>query len=163
MGNFSYERGNYHDLWMSLWLVEAKMGQKGDCPWWHSPSFCKQACCHWLLSPLGLSSRHHSEFKIDWQPFFFVFSKHYFPSRLWTPQGQRVNLFCALSHPTVHCLIPGRDVLEVMVTVITEVMTVFHIQISVTISGFFFLLLLLFLVLFHSTVSAPKLAFVWIL
>ena len=47
-------------------------------------------------------------------------------------------MFCSLSHPTVHCLIPGRDVLEVMVTVITEVMTVFHIQISVTISGVFF-------------------------
>lgn len=39
---------------------------------------------------------------------------------------------------TVHCLIPGREVLEVMVMVITEVMTVFHIQISVIISGLFF-------------------------
>ena len=162
MGNFSYERGNYHDLWMSLWLVEAKMGQKGIAPGDTHQVFASRlvatgSCLLWgclqgTIQSLKLTDSH-----------FFFFSKHYFPSRLWTPQGQRVNLFCSLSHPTVHCLIPGRDVLEVMVTVITEVMTVFHIQISVTISGFFLLLLLLFLVLFHSTVSAPKLAFVWIL
>ena len=140
--------------WVHDWLRQ-KQGRRG-LPLWHSPSFCKQACCYWFLSPLGLSSRYHSEFKIDWQPFFF-FLKHCFPSRLWTPQGQRVNLFCSLSRPKHSSLLDTwQGCPEVMVMVITEVMTFPY-------SDFWNNFRVPLLILFHSTVLAPKLAFVWIL
>ena len=88
---------------------------------------------------------------------FFFFLKHCFPSRLWTPQGQRVNLFCSLSRPKHSSLLDTwQGCPEVMVMVITEVMTFPY-------SDFWNNFRVPLLILFHSTVLAPKLAFVWIL
>lgn len=133
-----------------------KMGQKGIAPGDTHQVFASRLVATGSCLLWGCLQGNIQSLKLT--DSLFSFFKAPFPFEAVNSARAESKFVLFLVTPqTVHCLIPGRDVLEVMVMVITEVMTVFHIQISVIISGFSFS------VLSHSTVLAAKLAFVWTL
>lgn len=116
--------------WKPIWVLVRSL------PGWgqtrrgraNSQSFHQEACCHWfnfLLSCLRGTIKHLKF--TNWWPF----SAHF-------PQGCKLHRdreeFCFLpchASNLVHRLAPDRYALEVMVTVITEGISICHIQISV--------------------------------